>query len=91
MTQSGGGGGGAIAGLRGGQLIVELMASDPSLEFFLRRPEIAELIDGRRNWREGENVKRLGKHLLQVGLGCDADGDMGVEVLAGRFRTNAST
>ena len=58
----------------------------PRLEFLPSRPEVAELIDGRRSWRERENIKRLGKHLLEVVLGCDADGDVGIELLAGRFR-----
>ena len=58
----------------------------PRLEFLPSRPEVAELIDGRRSWREREYIKRLGKHLLEVVLGCYADGDVGIELLAGRFR-----
>src|SRR5262249_33024789 len=34
-------------------------------------PEVAELVDRRRSWREHEYVKRLGEHLLEVVPGCE--------------------
>jgi hypothetical protein len=55
------------------------------LEFLPSCPEVAELVDRRRSWREREYIKRLGEHLLEVVLRCDADGDVWIELLAGCF------
>ena len=55
------------------------------LEFLPRCPEVAELVDRRRSWREREYIKRLGEHPLEVVLGCDAYGDVRIELLAGCF------
>ena len=52
------------------------------LEFLPSCPEVAELVDRRRSWREREYIKRLGEHLFEVVLGCDADGDVRIELLA---------
>jgi hypothetical protein len=53
------------------------------LEFLPSCPKVAELVDRRRSWREREYIKQLGEHLLEVVLGCDADGDVRIELLAG--------
>src|SRR5207342_2706965 len=57
----------------------------PCHEFLPSRPKVAELVDRRGRWREREYIKRLGEHLREVVLGCDADGDVRIELLAGCF------
>ena len=56
------------------------------MEFLLSCPETTEMINGGPCRRECERFKWLREHLFQIVLGCDANGDVRVEVLAALFR-----
>ena len=56
---------------------------DELVELRLRRPIVAEVVNGRAGRRERERVKRLGSHLVEVDLRCQAGSDVWHVVLAG--------
>ena len=58
----------------------------PFLEFLRRRAELAELVNCRACWREGERLKRFLEHFVEVLPGGDAGGDVRIVMLAGSLR-----
>src|SRR6476659_6835521 len=58
----------------------------PTLELRPGRPEIAEVVDGHSYRRERENLKLLVEQSLQVILGGETDGHVGVELRARSVR-----
>src|SRR5207253_7520657 len=56
------------------------------LEFLRCRAEVAEVVNGRANRREGERLERFLEHLVEVSPRGEAGGDVRMVILAGMLR-----
>ena len=64
----------------GSRLQLELM------ELLRCRAEVAEVVNGRARWREGEGLERFLEHFVEVLPGGEAGGDVRMVILAGSLR-----
>ena len=56
------------------------------MELLRRRAEVAKMVNGRANRREGERLERFLEHLVEVFPRGEAGGDVRMIILAGMLR-----